>query len=156
MHWRKIPFLRWSFSSLALVGCSYSPEPIGITTHNEIVLANPTDFDSTQWPMGEYTLQSATLTGDILNLAVQCPGQSPSNFQLVAWSYWAESDPVQACALLSFNPDTVYSGSNVVTVAFNMAPMKNAWRMAYRRHSGVIRVLVRYLEQPRADLRYEF
>jgi len=142
---------------VAFVGCNNNPERIlGSAPPIDIVLADPTSFDSAQWPAGQYILQSAALEGDILSLRVRCSTQSPADFQLVAWNYWLESNPVQVYAFLSFQPDTVNAGAAEVTVAFNLAPLKEAYRAAYQTQSGVIRFHVRYLEPSRAELRYEF
>ena len=142
---------------VVLAGCNNSSDSTdNFSQPKNIVLANPVKFDSTQWSMGEYNLQSATLKGDILTLNVSCSGNSPKDFELVAWNYWLETDPVQAYALLSFKPDTINTGSVVRVLTFDLTPLKKAYNASYRSQSGVIIFRLRYLEPSRVELRYEF
>ncbi len=141
--------------SALFAGCNNSSESISIVSQSKnIVMAS--NFDSTQWTRGEYNLQSATLKGDTLNLTVSCSGNSPKDFELVAWNYWMETSPVMADALLSFKPDTNNIGSVVRNLSFNLTPLRKAYSDSYRRQSGVIRFRLRYLEPARIELRYEF
>jgi hypothetical protein len=119
-------------------------------------MADPAHFDSTQWVRGEYDIQAATITGDVLNLTVSCSGTSSKDFELVAWNYWMESSPVKADALLSFKPDTATPGSATRTPSFDLTPLKKAYSDSYRRQSGVVILRLKYLEPPRVSLRYEF
>ena len=142
---------------LAFAGCNNTPEPTSsFSQPKNIILADPMNFDPTQWPMGEYTVQSVTLKGNILTLRVSCSSESPEDFELVAWNYWLESNPVQAHALLSFKPDTTTTDSVVRVLTFDLTPLRNAYSAVYRSQAGVISFHLRYLEPSKVVLRYEF
>ncbi len=93
----------WVMLGLFFIGCqnqslekSPSEPPIKKVSQQAepIILANPQKFDRTDWPQGQYTVKSIDLTGDILTIQVSYKGCRKHDFNLVAWNYFMESNPV--------------------------------------------------------------
>ena len=142
---------------LALAGCAdLGQTPVWQQTQ-DIVLAEPTRFQIGEWPLGDYNIESSTLDGDYLKLKISVSGGVPKSIQLVAWNYFLESDPVQAYAILSFEPTPNMNGRTTCDVTFNLSPLKRRWQQGYQASSGVIWFGIWYQEvHPRLAVRYAF
>jgi hypothetical protein len=112
--------------------------------------------DPSRWPVGNYTLHTAALDGDTLMLKVSCRAARDVTFNLVAWNWFMESNPVQAYALLSFQPDTTITENVFHTAFFDLTPLKEAYWHTYGFGAGTIILGIRYLEPARARLWYRF
>ena len=104
----------------------------------------------------EYTLNSATITDDTLNISVSYSGGCEAHqFTLVASDAFLESFPVQLSASLAHNAngDTceAYPTENY---RFDLTPIKAMYQEAYRQEAGT--VVLRLKDAPDGELVYEF
>ena len=104
----------------------------------------------------EYTLNSATITDDTLNISVSYSGGCKDHqFTLVASDTFLESFPVQLHAFIAHNAngDTceAYPTENY---RFNLTPIKTMYQEAYRQEAGTI--ILRLKDAPDGELVYEF
>ncbi len=104
----------------------------------------------------EYTLNSATITEDTLNISVSYSGGCETHqFTLVVSETFLESFPVQLHAFLAHNAngDTceAYPTDNY---RFDLTPIKTMYQEAYRQEAGTI--ILRLKDAPDGELVYEF
>ena len=104
----------------------------------------------------EYVLNSATITGDTLNVSVSYSGGCEDHqFTLVVSDGFLESFPVQLHASIAHNAngDTceAYPTENY---RFNLTPIKTLYQNAYRQEAGTI--ILRLKDAPDGELVYEF
>ena len=104
----------------------------------------------------EYALNSASITGDTLNISVSYSGGCEAHqFTLVVSDTFIESFPVQLHAYLAHNAngDTceAYPTDNY---RFNLTSIKTLYQNAYRQEAGTI--VLRLKDAPEGDLIYEF
>lgn len=142
---------------LVLSGCDLVPENsarLVQTDADEIVLADPVDFDRGDWPSGTYRVEKAEIEGDVMHLRVGYSGCRESDFEMVAWNYFMESEPVQAYALLAHEQgDCEAFFRNDLT--FNLTPLKRAYQEFYGT-SGTILLSILDHGETYATVRYEF
>ena len=103
-----------------------------------------------------YTLNSATITDDTLNISVSYSGGCKDHqFTLVASDTFLESFPVQLHVSIAHdaNGDTceAYPTENY---RFNLTPIKTMYQEAYRQEAGTI--ILRLKDAPDGELVYEF
>lgn len=103
-----------------------------------------------------YTLNSATITDDTLNISVSYSGGCEDHqFTLVASDRFLESFPVQLHASIAHNAngDTceAYPTDNY---RFDLTPIKTLYQKAYRQEAGTI--ILRLKNAPNGELVYEF
>lgn len=104
----------------------------------------------------EYVLNSATITGDTLNVSVSYSGGCEDHqFTLVVSEGFLESFPVQLHASIAHNAngDTceAYPTENY---RFNLTPIKTLYQNAYQQEAGTI--VLRLKDAPEGNLIYEF
>ena len=104
----------------------------------------------------EYTLNSATITDDTLNISVSYSGGCEDHqFTLVASDTFLESFPVQLHAFIAHNAngDTceAYPTENY---RFDLTPIKTMYQEAYRQEAGTL--ILRLKDAPDGELVYEF
>ena len=104
----------------------------------------------------EYTLNSATITDDTLDISVSYSGGCKDHqFTLVASDTFLESFPVQLHAFIAHNAngDTceAYPTENY---RFDLTPIKTMYQEAYRQEAGTI--ILRLKDAPDGELVYEF
>lgn len=104
----------------------------------------------------EYTLNSATITDDMLNISVSYSGGCEDHqFTLVASDTFLESFPVQLPVSIAHNAngDTceAYPTENY---RFDLTPIKTMYQAAYRQEAGTI--ILRLKDAPDGELVYEF
>lgn len=104
----------------------------------------------------EYTLNSATITDDTLNISVSYSGGCEDHqFTLVVSDTFLESFPVQLHASIAHNAngDTceAYPTDNY---RFDLTPIKTLYQNAYRQEAGTI--ILRIKNAPNGELVYEF
>ena len=104
----------------------------------------------------EYTLNSATITDDTLNISVSYSGGCEDHkFTLVVSDTFLESFPVQLHASLAHNansdPCAAYPTDNY---RFDLTPIKTMYQEAYRQEAGTI--ILRLKDAPDGELVYEF
>ena len=104
----------------------------------------------------EYTLNSATITEDTLNISVSYSGGCEVHqFTLVVSETFLESFPVQLHVSLAHNAngDTceAYPTENY---RFDLTPIKAMYQEAYRQEAGTI--ILRLKDAPEGELIYEF
>lgn len=104
----------------------------------------------------EYALNSATITGDTLNISVSYSGGCEKHqFTLVVSDNFHESFPVQLPASIAHNAngDTceAYPTENY---RFNLTSIKTLYQNAYRQEAGTI--ILRLKDAPDGELVYEF
>lgn len=104
----------------------------------------------------EYTLNSAIITDDTLNISVSYSGGCEDHqFTLVASDRFLESFPVQLPAFIAHNAngDTceAYPTENY---RFDLTPIKKMYQEAYRQEAGTI--ILRLKDAPDGTLIYEF
>lgn len=103
-----------------------------------------------------YTLNSATITDDTLNISVSYSGGCENHqFTLVVSDTFLESSPVQLHASIAHNAngDTceAYPTDNY---RFDLTPIKTLYQKAYRQEVGTI--ILRLKNAPKGELVYEF
>ena len=103
-----------------------------------------------------YTLNSATITDDMLNISVSYSGGCEDHqFTLVVSEEFLESFPVQLRASIAHNAngDTceAYPTENY---RFDLTPIKTMYQEAYRQEAGTI--ILRLKDAPDGELVYEF
>ena len=103
-----------------------------------------------------YTLNSATITDDTLNISISYSGGCEDHqFTLVVSDTFLESFPVQLHASIAHNAngDTceAYPTDNY---RFDLTPIKTLYQKAYRQEAGTI--ILRLKDAPNEDLTYEF
>lgn len=144
-------------SLIALLSCSDLGLPPVTQQSGAIILATPRDFDCEKWPVGNYSIQSSSLEGDLLKLSITCFGSLPRHFELIAWNYWLESNPVQVYAVLSFRSENPTAGSTKYDLTFDLSPMKEQWRHCYGQQTGTIAFGIWCKEsRPRLAVWYDF
>ena len=126
------------------------------SSSKKIILIDPIQYDSLKWSRGEFSIQSSKFEGDILLLNVECSGNIPKQFELIAYNYFLESDPVQADAILSFIPDTLNPGHSSHELSFDLRPLKNKHNELYGNISSTIILHIRISKSSKVDLRYVF
>ena len=104
----------------------------------------------------EYALNSATITGDTLNISVSYSGGCEEHqLTLVVPETFLESFPVQLHASIAHNAngDTceAYPTNNY---RFDLTPIKRMYQKAYRQKAGTI--ILRLKDAPDGELTYEF
>ncbi|MDE0470100.1 MAG: hypothetical protein OYL97_23880 [Candidatus Poribacteria bacterium] len=104
----------------------------------------------------EYTLNSATITDDTLDISVSYSGGCEDHqFTLVVSDTFLESFPVQLHASIAHNAngDTceAYPTDNY---RFDLTPIKTLYQNAYRQEAGTI--ILRLKNAPNGELVYEF
>ena len=104
----------------------------------------------------EYTLNSATITDDTLNISVSYSGGCEDHqFTLVVSDRFLESFPVQLHASIAHNAngDTceAYPTDNY---RFDLTPIKTLYQKAYRQEAGTL--ILRLKNAPNGELVYEF
>ena len=120
-----------------------------------LILVNIDDFNFDDWPIGDYTVRAAAMVGDIMTLQVAFSGCGPTEFDLVSTNVFLESYPVQSGALLSFEAGDCQALIEQ-TVRFDLTPLKEVYRRAYRRQHDVIILFFGYQGEEKARLRYVF
>lgn len=131
-----------------------SPDDLTEDDADEIVMADPLDFDRGDWPSGTYNVEKAELEGDVLHLRVSYSGCRESEFALVAWNYFMESYPVQAYALLAHEQGDCEAFFRN-DLDFDLTPLKRAYKNSYGR-PGTILLSIRDRGETFATVRYEF
>ena len=109
-----------------------------------------------QFGTDPYTLNSATITDDMLDISVSYSGGCEAHaFTLVVSEAFLESFPVQLPVSIAHdaNNDTceAYPTENY---RFNLTPIKTMYQNAYRQDAGTI--VLRLKDAPEGDLIYEF
>lgn len=109
-----------------------------------------------QFGTDAYTLNSATITEDTLNISVSYSGGCEEHvFTLVVSEGFLESFPVQLPVSIAHdaNNDTceAYPTENY---RFDLTPIKTMYQNAYRQEAGTI--VLRLKDAPDGDLIYEF
>ena len=104
----------------------------------------------------EYVLNSATITGDTLDIRASYSGGCEDHqFTLVVSDTFLESFPVQLHAAIAHNAngDTceAYPTDNY---RFDLTPIKTMYQEAYRQEAGTI--ILRLKDAPDGELVYEF
>ena len=104
----------------------------------------------------EYTLNSATITDDTLNISVSYSGGCEDHqFTLVVSDTFLESFPVQLHASIAHNAngDTceAYPTDNY---RFDLTPIKKLYQKAYQQEAGTI--ILRLKNAPNGELVYKF
>ena len=104
----------------------------------------------------EYTLNSATITDDTLNISVSYSGGCKDHqFTLVVSETFLESFPVQLHASIAHNAngDTceAYPTDNY---RFDLTPIKKMYQKAYQQEAGTL--ILRLKDAPDGELAYEF
>ena len=103
-----------------------------------------------------YTLNSATITDDTLNISVSYSGGCKDHqFTLVVSETFLESFPVQLHASIAHNAngDTceAYPTDNY---RFDLTPIKKMYQKAYQQEAGTL--ILRLKDAPDGELAYEF
>ena len=113
------------------------------------------NFDATGLKSDPYTIESASIEGNVLRLAVRYGGGCAQHkFSLVASRAFRESMPVQTTAVLAHDA----GGDNCralisETLSFDLTPLRDLYRADYRTPSGTI---VIHLWHQERSVRYEF
>ncbi len=145
--------LAWALlAGCELIGGDSSPDD---NQARLLILVNIDDFDFDDWPVGDFTVRTARVDGDILTLQVAFSGCGPAEFDLVSTNLFLESYPVQSGALLSFDAGDC-EALVVQTVRFDLTPLKEVYRRDYRREHDVIILFIGYQGEEKARFRYEF
>lgn len=99
--------------------------------YDPIILANGSNPN--EWDMDPYSIEDANIEGDILQVRVRYGGGCREHeFQLVAYSYFMESDPVQADILLSHNSNNDPCFALLTeTLTFDLSPLKDEYLRMY-------------------------
>ena len=109
-----------------------------------------------QFGTDPYTLNSATITEDTLNISVSYSGGCKNHqFTLVVSEEFLESFPVQLHAYLAHdaNGDTC-EAYPTEDYRFDLTPIKTMYQNAYRQEAGTI--VLRLRDAPEGNLIYEF
>jgi hypothetical protein len=114
---------------------------------------NPSD-----WRLDPFVLDSVAALGDTLHLGITFGGGCrPHAFRLVMSTLFLESNPVQAQTLLSHDDgDDPCDGLLHRDVKADLAPLKDAWRLAYQQQSGTIVMQIRLPDTSFVPVRYDF
>lgn len=107
-----------------------------------LVIDNSFDPETPQDP---YSIQSLSLEGGILNISVSYSGGCVEHeWGLIGTDRFAESNPVQARVVLTHDDkDDNCDGIANRALAFDLSPLRKAFRESYGQETGVIRVLVK-------------
>ena len=131
---------------------------VGDVNPNEIVYTGTVFIGDAGDRFGtdEYTLNSAIITDDTLNISVSYSGGCEDHqFTLVASDTFLESFPVQLPVFIAHNAngDTceAYPTENY---RFDLTPIKKMYQEAYRQEAGTI--ILRLKDAPDGTLIYEF
>ena len=145
--------------ALALAGCARTPVDGTPQTQS----ADPTmpqvelteHFAATTWKVDPFEIVSAEVVDDVLTVGVRYGGGCREHrFQLVASSTFAESEPVQTPVVLTHDArGDLCRALLSETLRYDLTPLKQAYRRAYRRQSGTI---VMHLQANATPLRYTF
>ena len=109
-----------------------------------------------QFGTDPYTLNSATITEDTLNISVSYSGGCEAHqFTLVVSEAFLESFPVQLPVSIAHdaNNDTC-EAYPTEDYRFDLTPIKTMYQNAYRQEAGTI--VLRLKNAPEGDLIYEF
>lgn len=123
----------WFFIAIVLqIGCEDNIQSPTLELVDSIIMADPFSFDREDWPDGHYSVLEASITDDILKLQVELMGSTETDFDLVCWNYWMESNPVQADALLAYQ-DSDDAKKIVIEreLLFDLTPMKESYLETY-------------------------
>ena len=103
-----------------------------------IILANGTSPED--WYMDLYFIDEVAIDADTLEIVVTYPGGCEEHeFQLIAWSYFMESYPVQANILLSHNANgDTCEAAITEELRFDLSPLKWEYQDAYQVESDTI------------------
>jgi len=107
--------------------------------------------------MNSYTVNRAEFDADTLNIEVSYSGGCKHEFCLIAWSYFLESNPVQANLLLSHNANEDYYEAWVTSkLSIDMTPLKQEYYNQYGTVSDsiIVRILISSGEE--LNLIYKF
>ncbi len=149
-------------SSLLLIsGCDHWPwnnngtpveDPSGDV--NEVIMADPTNFNRDEWPHDHFTLMNIELEADTLEVEVGYSGCGPRDFEMVFWNWFMESDPVQAYGMFSFRPEDCAAWFED-TFRFDLTPLKEKYQYYYS-DSGVIDISIVDRDSTHGGVRYKF
>lgn len=92
------------------------------------------------WPGDPFAPGESTLRADTLSLSVSFTGGCRDHrFELVAWSGWLESDPVQANLLLSHDGEDDPCEAEISRdLRFDLTPLREDYRAAYQTVSDTV------------------
>jgi hypothetical protein len=95
-----------------------------------VILADLGEFNREAWANDPYSFQVARIEGDMLQLTVSYSGGCAEHqFNLVAWNYFLESNPVQAHVLLAHNGnDDACDAIIARDLRFDLSPLKEAYQ----------------------------
>ena len=104
----------------------------------------------------DYTLNSATITDDTLNISLSYGGGCEDHqLTLVVSETFLESFPVQLHTSLAHNANGDPCQAWLTeTYRFDLTPIKEMYQEAYRRKAGTL--ILRLKEAPDGELTYEF
>lgn len=144
-------------AGLLLAGCArFGPEPptVHYNPSAETVIPALVAGDPTRWPQDRLEFGEVSIDGDTLVAAVTYAGGCREHgFALVFSSGFLESEPVQVSGFVSHDSQGDLCRALVGrTLRFDLGPLREAYRQAYRMESGTI---VLNGNWPRA-LRYRF
>lgn len=108
------------------------------------------------WGTDAYTINAATLRGDILTVNVSYSGGCETHeFTLVAEERFLESLPVQLRVSLSHNANGDRCEALITEdYHFDLTPLKEVYQTGYRKDTGTI--ILRLKDAPPSDLAYAF
>ena len=131
---------------------------VGDVSTDEIVYAGAVFIGEAKDQFGTdaYTLNSATITDDTLNISVSYSGGCEDHqFTLVVSEAFLESFPVQLPVSIAHdaNGDTC-EAYPTESYRFDLTPIKTMYQKAYRQEAGTI--VLRLKDAPEGNLIYEF
>lgn len=138
------PFLLTVLPLTALAIACDSDDPAGPEDANRQAEVRPiiVAFDSQpdDWPGDLFAALEATLQADTMTLRVSFTGGCRDHrFELVAWSGWLESEPVQANLLLSHDDQGDPCEAEIIRdLRFDLTPLREDYRDAYRTVSDTV------------------
>jgi hypothetical protein len=130
-------------AGLLLAGCArFGPEPPAVHYNPpaEAIIPALIAGDPTRWPQDRLEFGEMSIDGDTLIADVTYAGGCREHgFALVFSNGFLESEPVQVTGLVSHDSQRDLCRALVGrTLRFDLAPLRDAYRQAYRTQSGTI------------------
>lgn len=120
----------------------------------DVVLANPENFNRSDWPGSYYSLEEAEITGDSLWVKVYYSGCGPHDLNVVFYNYFLESYPVQAHAIVAHKNEDCRAAFTSGEM-FDLMLLKKEYQKVYG-EKGTIDISVRQQDSTLRQLRYSF
>lgn len=121
----------------------------------EVVLADPANFERSDWPDGDYHSLEAVINRDTLSINLGYSGCAPHDLNLVFSDYFLESDQVQAYAVVAHKKEECRAAF-ITEENFDLTPLKEQYQEAYNEFLGNIEIIIQKGDETQQKLRYLF